>query len=191
MILPVVAYGDPVLRAPAQDIFADYPGLEQLVDDMFETMYNAQGIGLAAPQVGHSIRLFVIDTSQVKQTKEQLELDPLKEVFINPKRLTEDGDPVDYEEGCLSVPGIREDVTRPEHITLEYLDRTWTKRRSTFTGLNARVIQHEYDHIEGILFTDRLKPLKKRFLRKKLSLITRGEVEVPYKMRFPAQASRA
>lgn len=190
MILPIIAYGDPVLREIAKDVYGDYPGLEQLIDDMFETMYNAQGIGLAAPQVGHSIRLFVIDSSQVKSTNEQLELEPLKEVFINAKRIAEPGEMIDYEEGCLSLPGIREDVMRPDAITIEYSDRNWMKHKKTFTGLNARVIQHEYDHIEGILFTDRLKPLKKRFLRKKLSMITKGEVEVPYKMRFPMERQR-
>jgi len=188
MILPVVAYGDPILRQVAEETWADYPGLEQLIDDMLETMYNAQGIGLAAPQVGHSIRLFVIDSSQVKTSKENLVVDPIKEVFINAKRITEDGGLIDYEEGCLSIPGIREDVTRPEQITLEYFDRSWTKKKQTFTGLNARVIQHEYDHIEGILFTDRIKPLKRRLLRKRLTGISRGDVDVAYKMRFPQKA---
>lgn len=186
MILPVIAYGDPVLRQVAEDVFADYPGIDQLIEDMFETMYNAQGIGLAAPQVGHSIRLFMIDSSQARKSNEGLVVEPLKEVFINAHRVEETGEMTDYEEGCLSLPGIREDVSRPEQITLDYFDRNWTQQRKTFTGLNARVIQHEYDHIEGILFTDRLRPLKKRFLRKKLSMITKGEVDVPYLMRFPA-----
>ena len=188
MILPVVAYGDPILRQVAEETWADYPGLEQLIDDMLETMYNAQGIGLAAPQVGHSIRLFVIDSSQVKTSKENLVVDPIKEVFINAKRITEDGGLTDYEEGCLSIPGIREDITRHEEITLEYFDRNWNKKKQTFTGLNARVIQHEYDHIEGILFTDRIKPLKRRLLRKRLTGISRGDVDVAYKMRFPQKA---
>lgn len=191
MILPVVAYGDPVLRQPTEEVWADYPQLQELIDNMFETMVNANGIGLAAPQVGFPIRLFVVDSGQLKKSDEELKIEPLKEVFINPKRIDHSDKLCDYEEGCLSLPGVREDVTRPEEVTLEYTDREWHTQKKTFTGLNARVIQHEYDHIEGILFTDRLKPLKKRLLKKRLSLISRGEVDVPYKMRFPIRQKTA
>lgn len=196
MILPVVAYGDPVLRKETEEIDEHYPKLDELIENMFETMYNAPGVGLAAPQVGLSIRLFVVDTAWVseedEETKEELDETPeedfaegIKKVFINPIILDETGEPWAYEEGCLSIPGIREDVTRKEFVTIEYYDENFELKEETFDGFNARVIQHEYDHIEGVLFTDHLKPLKKRLLKGKLGNISKGKVDVSYKMLFP------
>ena len=192
MILPIVAYGDPVLRKKAVDIQQGHPGLKELIDNMYETMYAASGIGLAAPQVGYSIRLFVVDNVAVlKNINEEDEENDfkgetgIKRVFINPRAVDKDGEPWLYNEGCLSIPKIREDIERPDEITLEYLDENFDSHRATFTGLSGRVIQHEYDHIEGILFTDLLKPLKKRLLKKKLENISKGLVEVDYKMKFP------
>ncbi|MDX2002008.1 MAG: peptide deformylase [Chitinophagales bacterium] len=207
MILPIVAYGDPVLRKPTEEIDDNYPGLKALINDMFETMYNAPGVGLAAPQVGHSIRLFVVDSEQIfrdeedeevveeynerrkKRNKEAKEKEPeekgIKQAFLNPIILKEYGKPWAYEEGCLSIPGIREDVDRPDSIVIEYEDENFNLHEQEFTGLTARIIQHEYDHIEGILFTDRLKPLKKRLIKSKLERISKGDVDVAYKMVFP------
>jgi peptide deformylase len=182
MILPIVAYGDPVLRKETEDIEADYPGLSRLINDMWETMYNADGLGLAAPQIGKSIRLFIVDTGQLKDG----EAEGIKKVFINATLLSEEGKPWNFEEGCLSIPGVREEVLRKPEIELEYLDENFEYHRETFKGLNARVIQHEYDHVEGILFTDHLKALKKRLIRRKLINISKGEIEVHYRMRFPA-----
>jgi peptide deformylase len=193
MILPIVAYGDGVLRKRASEINPDYPGLEQLIADMFETMQSASGIGLAAPQIGRSIRLFVVDTeTAIKHFKEDEEEESpfrnetgIRRIFINAKAVNKNGNPFSYNEGCLSIPKIREDINRPGEITLEYLDETFRPHRETFKGLAGRVIQHEYDHIEGVLFIDYLKPLKKRLIKKKLENISRGEVEVDYKMKFP------
>lgn len=182
MILPIVAYGDPVLKRETEDIEADYPGLSQLISDMWETMYNADGLGLAAPQIGKSIRLFIVDTLQLKDG----EPNGIKKVFINATLLGEEGKPWNFEEGCLSIPGVREEVLRKPVIELEYLDEHFEYHRETFKGLNARVIQHEYDHVEGILFTDHLKALKKRLIKRKLINISKGDVEVKYRMRFPA-----
>ena len=192
MILPIVAYGDPVLRKKAAEIQPGDPGLKELIENMFETMYAASGIGLAAPQVGYSIRLFVIDNIAVLKNLNEEDEDNdfkgetgLKQVFINARSVDRDGDPWLYNEGCLSIPKIREDIERPDEITLEYLDEHFKPHRETFTGLAGRVIQHEYDHIEGILFTDLLKPLKKRLIKKKLENISKGLVDVDYKMKFP------
>lgn len=193
MILPIVAYGDAVLRKRAAEITPDYGGLEQLIANMFETMHSASGIGLAAPQVGRSIRLFVVDTEQaLKNFEEDKENEnPFKgekgicRIFINARALDKNGDPFSYNEGCLSIPKIREDVDRPVEITLEYLDEKFQPHKETFSGLAGRVIQHEYDHIEGVLFIDYLKPLRKRLLKKRLENISRGEVAVDYKMKFP------
>ncbi|MBS1657216.1 MAG: peptide deformylase [Chitinophagales bacterium] len=193
MILPIVAYGDGVLRKRASDINPDYPGLEQLIADMFETMQSASGIGLAAPQIGRSIRLFVVDTeTAIKHFREDEEEESpfknetgIRRIFINAKAVNKNGNPFSYNEGCLSIPKIREDIDRPGEITLEYLDEKFQAHRETFKGLAGRVIQHEYDHIEGVLFIDYLKPLKKRLIKKKLENISRGEVEVDYKMKFP------
>ncbi len=193
MILPIVAYGDGVLRKRASDINPDYPGLEQLIADMFETMQSASGIGLAAPQIGRSIRLFVVDTeTAIKHFREDEEEESpfknetgIRRIFINARAVNKNGNPFSYNEGCLSIPKIREDIDRPGEITLEYLDEKFQAHRETFKGLAGRVIQHEYDHIEGVLFIDYLKPLKKRLIKKKLENISRGEVEVDYKMKFP------
>ncbi len=187
MILPIVAYGDPVLRKKGEDITADYPDLQQLIDDMFETMYNASGVGLAAPQIGRSIRLFVIDTTSFVEENEEDEegLKDFKEVFINARILEEEGKEWAFNEGCLSIPDIREDVSRQEEIRIEYYDRDFNRKEAVFSGLKARVIQHEYDHIEGILFTDHLSPLRKRMIKGRLSNISKGKLNVAYKMRFP------
>ncbi len=189
MKLPVVAYGMPVLRKKGKAIDKDYPGLQKLIDDMFETMYASEGVGLAAPQIDKSIRLFVVDAEPFgnlegvsEQEKERLKG---KRVFINAKILEETGKEWNFTEGCLSIPGINEDVKRKEKITIEYYDRDFNKHTEEIDGLLARVIQHEYDHIEGILFTDRLSPIKKRLLKRKLENISKGKVNVSYRMKFP------
>lgn len=183
MILPIVAYGDPVLRKVAVDITKTYPDLEKLIADMFETMEKSKGVGLAAPQVSKSIRLFVIDSSRMYDEDEKNE--GVREVFINAQMLDETGKEWPYEEGCLSIPTIRDDVYRNEKIKIEYLDADFKKHVKEFKGLTARVIQHEYDHIEGKLFIDHLKPLKRALLKGKLEKISKGIVDVDYKMRFP------
>ncbi|OZI08882.1 peptide deformylase [Siphonobacter sp. BAB-5385] len=192
MILPIVAYGDPVLRKEAVDIQKDTDlDLQALVDNMFETMYKASGVGLAAPQVGMSLRLFVVDGTPIIDGEEEdsEDFDPslvgFKKAFINPEILEEDGEEWAYEEGCLSIPGIRSDVSRPERVKIKYYDLDWNEHIDEYDGIAARIIQHEYDHIEGILFTDHLPPLKRTLLKKKLSNITKGEVRVDYKMKFP------
>ncbi|MEQ9262791.1 MAG: peptide deformylase [Owenweeksia sp.] len=187
MILPIVAYGDPVLRKKGEDIDKDYPGLQELIDNMFETMYNASGVGLAAPQIGRPIRLFVIDTTSFVEEGEEdeEELKDFREVFINAQIVEEEGEEWAFNEGCLSIPDVREDVNRQEQIRIEYYDRDFNKQEKVFEGLKARVIQHEYDHIEGILFTDHLSPLRKRILKSRLNNISKGKLNVGYKMRFP------
>lgn len=193
MILPIVAYGDPVLKKVATDIEANTPEVQQLISDMFETMYNASGVGLAAPQIGQSLRLFVIDGSPFADTDEDEEPDPkavgldgFKKVFINAQITKEEGDEWAFNEGCLSIPKIREMVYRNETIHITYRDENWELHSETFDGYKARIIQHEYDHIEGILFTDHLSVLKKKLLTKKLGIISKGELLVDYKMKFPA-----
>ena len=183
MVLPITAYGDPLLRKVGVEITKDYPALQQLIDDMFETMEKAKGVGLAAPQVHKSIRLFVVDSARMYEEEEKKE--GIREVFINAKMIEETGDDWAYEEGCLSIPAIREDVYRQDKIVIEYFDRDFKKHEKTFTGLTARVIQHEYDHIEGKLFIDHIKPLKRSLLKGKLEKISKGLVDVDYKMRFP------
>ncbi|MFT4032027.1 MAG: peptide deformylase [Siphonobacter sp.] len=192
MILPIVAYGDPILRKPTEDIPQDASiNLPELVDNMFETMYKASGVGLAAPQVGLSLRLFVVDGTPIIDGEEEdsEDFDPslvnFKKAFINPEILEEEGEEWAYEEGCLSIPGIRAEVSRPEKITIRYYDLDWKEHEEEYEGIAARIIQHEYDHIEGILFTDHLQPLKRTLLKKKLSNITKGDVRVDYKMKFP------
>lgn len=191
MILPIVAYGDPVLRREAENIDEKYPELKTLIDNMFETMYAAYGIGLAAPQIGKSIRLFVVDAAPFAEdedlTEEEKEImKNFKKVFINAKIEKEEGDEWAFNEGCLSIPDIREDVFRQPQITISYLDENFKKHTETYDGLLARVIQHEYDHIEGVLFTDKLSPLKKRLIKSKLNNISKGKINVDYRMRFPA-----
>ncbi len=190
MTLPIVAYGNSVLRKIAADITPDYPNLSKLLDDMWETMYSSKGVGLAAPQINKDIRLFIIDSKQIFDNQEEDEKgvyndEPgVRKVFINAKILQLSGEEWAYNEGCLSIPKIREDVYRPEDVLIEYYDSTFTRHVQTFTGLTARIIQHEYDHIEGKLFIDYLKPLKKKLLQGKLNDISKGKVKVDYKMSF-------
>ena len=190
MILPIVAYGDPILRKVAKAIDAAYPDLEKLITNMKETMYNASGVGLAAPQIGKAIRLFLIDASPFSEDddlseEERTLLKSFNRVFINPKILEEEGEEWIFNEGCLSIPDVREDVSRQPKITIEYQDENFTVHTETLEGLAARVFQHEFDHIEGILFTDKLSTLKKRIIKKKLENISKGKISADYRMRFP------
>jgi len=190
MILPIVAYGDPVLKKKAKEIEKDYPKLEELINNMWDTMYNAYGVGLAAPQVGLPIRMFMIDPAPFAEDEEldeteQAALKDMRKVFINPKITEETGEEWAFSEGCLSIPEVREDVFRQPDITIEYYDENWEKHTEKYSGLAARVIQHEYDHIEGILFTDKLSSLKKRLIKGKLANISKGKINIDYKMRFP------
>lgn len=181
MIYPIVAYGDPVLKKTATEIKKDELDLKKLSEDLFETMYEAGGVGLAAPQVGMSIRIFVVDGEPMDEEA----LKGFKKVFVNPKILDQSGEPWSFNEGCLSIPSIREDIKRPAALVIKYFDENWNEFQEEFDGLKARIIQHEYDHIEGKLFTDHLSELKKRVLKKKLGNISRGDVEVSYRMKFP------
>ena len=193
MILPVIAYGDPVLKRKADPVNYDElkaGELTELVDAMFRTMHNAEGVGLAAPQIGKSIRLFIVDTLQLDDPKKKESVNGIRKAFINAVLLEESGEEWKYEEGCLSIPNIREDVTRQPKIKIQYSDVEGNELTEAYNGINARVIQHEYDHIEGILFTDHLNPLKKRLLQRKLEKISKGKVNVDYKMRFPALKRR-
>lgn len=190
MIVPIVAYGDPVLKKVGKPIDKDYPELETLIGTMWDTMYNAHGVGLAAPQIGLSIRLFVIDTAPFSEDgdltqKECDQLKGFKKVFINGQILEEKGNEWLFNEGCLSIPDIREDVSRKETLTISYLDEKFNAHTETYDGLLARVIQHEYDHIEGVLFTDKLSTLKKTILKSRLANIAKGKIKVDYRMRFP------
>ena len=192
MILPIVAYGDPVLKKVADKIDKDYPNLSELIENMYETMYNAYGVGLAAPQIGLSIRLFLVDASPFADDGELTEderesLKDFKKTFINAKILEEEGDEWVFNEGCLSIPDIREDIFRKPKLTIQYQDENFNTYTETYDGLIARVIQHEYDHIEGILFTDKLSSLKKRLLKGRLANISKGKINVDYRMRFPNQ----
>jgi peptide deformylase len=197
MILPIVAYGDPVLKKVATEIDQDFPNLKDLIENMFETMYQASGVGLAAPQIGHSIRLFVVDGSPFADREEDEEEDPkaigmedFKKVFINPIIEKEEGEEWGFHEGCLSIPKIREEVFRKEKITISYLDEHLKSHKEVFDGYRARIIQHEYDHIEGTLFTDHLSALKRKLLTKKLGNISKGEIKVDYKMKFPINSKK-
>ena len=193
MILPIVAYGDPVLKREGEEISKDYPDLKELIDNMFETMYAASGVGLAAPQIGKSIRLFIVDGSPFADDEdEDGEPDPrsegmenFKKVFINPIIEEESGEEWGFSEGCLSIPEIREEVYRKEKVTISYYNENWELKEETFDGYSARIIQHEYDHVDGILFTDHLSPLKKRLLNKRLQNISKGDVKANYRMKFP------
>lgn len=190
MILPIIAYGDTVLRKVGDDIDKEYPELKELVSNMWETMYNANGVGLAAPQIGLPIRLFLVDTSPFADDDElseaeQKQLEDFKQVFINAQIEDETGDEWAFNEGCLSIPDVREDISRKDTIKITYFDENFKKYEQTFDGLLARVIQHEYDHIEGILFTDKLSSLKKRLIKGRLSNISKGKINVDYRMRFP------
>lgn len=190
MIFPIVAYGDPVLRKETEEIDKDYPNLDKVLENMFETMYEARGIGLAAPQVNLPIRLFIVDASpfgddEDLSEEEQEFVSTFKRVFINAKILEESGDEWAFNEGCLSIPDVREDVFRQPDIVVEYQDENFKKYKETFSGMVARIIQHEYDHIEGILFTDKLSPLKKRLIKGRLANISKGNVSIEYRMKFP------
>ncbi len=182
MILPIVGYGDPVLKKKAGEIDSSYPGLKELIDNMWETMYNASGVGLAAPQIGKSIRLFVIDASPFEE--EDNKLKDFKKVFINPVIIEERGQEWYFNEGCLSFPDLREDVARRPRIRIRYQDEEFKIFEQDYDGIAARIIQHEYDHIEGIVFVDRITPLKRRLIKNKLTSIVKGTVKASYKMRF-------
>ncbi|HEX8575261.1 MAG TPA: peptide deformylase [Flavobacterium sp.] len=195
MILPIIGYGDPVLRKVCEVITPDHQNLKDIIADMYETMYNAYGVGLAAPQVGLGIRLFVIDTTPFSEDEdlkkeEQQQLKEFKKTFINAKMIKEEGPEWCFNEGCLSIPEVREDVYRHETITIEYFDENFNKKTETYNGLIARVIQHEYDHIEGILFTDHVSTLKKQLIKKKLQNIMEGKARPDYRMKFIAKKGR-
>ena len=190
MILPIVAYGENILKTKAVNITSGYPELKKLINDMWETMYNANGVGIAAPQIGKSIRLFVIDASPFSEDKEISDdeistLKNFKKVFINPEIIHETGDEWNFMEGCLSIPNIREDIKRKEKITIKYYNESFEEIELDLQGLAARVVQHEYDHIEGVLFTDKLSSLKKKLLKGKLNDISKGKIKTEYKMRYP------
>tara|TARA_R110002072_G_scaffold302060_1_gene483569 strand:+ start:35159 stop:35758 length:600 start_codon:yes stop_codon:yes gene_type:complete len=194
MILPIVAYGDAVLKREGDEIDKNFPNLQKLIDNMFETMYEASGVGLAAPQIGQSIRLFIVDASPFAEPEENGEIDPkaegldgFKKVFINPIIEEETGEEWGFSEGCLSIPKIREEVFRKETIAISYYDENWVLKEETYDGFAARIIQHEYDHVNGVLFTDHLSPLKKRLLKKKLQNISKGEIDIDYRMKYPVR----
>jgi peptide deformylase len=196
MILPIVAYGDPILKKECEEIDENYPNLKQLISDMFETMYKAKGVGLAAPQIGKNIRLFIVDGSPFAEDKEEEDnllaegIENFKKVFINPIIEEEAGNEWPFQEGCLSIPKIRENVSRKPDITVSYYDENWELKEESYSGYAARIFQHEYDHIEGVLFTDYLSPLKRKLIQKKLNNITNGEIEIDYKMRFPKKVKK-
>jgi peptide deformylase len=195
MILPIVAYGDAVLKRKAKEIDKDYPKLDELIENMYETMYGAYGVGLAAPQIGLSIRLFLVDTEPFSEDEDLSEKDReqmknFKKTFINPIILEEEGDEWAFNEGCLSIPDVREDVFRQPKIKIQYQDENFETHVEEYDGLIARVIQHEYDHIEGVLFTDKLSSFKKRLIKGKLSNISKGKIKIDYKMRFPAMSRK-
>lgn len=193
MVLPIVAYGSPILRQKCKDISPDYPDLAKLIEDMWETMYNSRGVGLAAPQVNRDIRLFVIDSVQIIENLEEDEKHEYEDdtgykgVFINAHISEINGDEWSYNEGCLSIPKIREDIYRQEEVTIDFMDENFQPHTKTFNGITARVILHEYDHIEGKLFIDHLKPLKRKLLKRKLDDITKGKINVDYRMSFVKQ----
>ena len=185
MVLPVYVYGMPVLRKVAPDIPEDYEGLDQLIGDMFETMHASDGVGLAAPQVGKSLRIFVVDTTPMAENREEPELRNWRKVFINPYILEEWGDNWSFEEGCLSLPNIREEVMRPGHVRIEYYDENWELHEEVYEGIQARVIQHEYDHLDGKLFTDKLSPIRRKLLTARLKAISKGKVDRDYRIVYP------
>ncbi len=195
MILPIVAYGDAVLKKKAKDIVKDYPKLDALIENMYETMYGAFGVGLAAPQIGLPIRMFLVDTEPFSEDddlseKDKEQMKNFKKTFINAQILEEDGDEWAFNEGCLSIPDVREDVFRQPKIKIQYQDENFDTHVEEYEGLIARVIQHEYDHIEGILFTDKLSSFKKRLIKGKLTNISKGNIKIDYKMRFPAMSKK-
>lgn len=185
MIYPIVAYGDPVLKKVTEDIEEGAFDLKELVDDMFETMYNANGVGLAAPQIGKSIRIFIVDSRELEEDDEGTV--GMKKVFVNATIEEEGGGKWTYEEGCLSIPGVREDVKRNSWLKIHYFDENWVEHEERFDGIKARIIQHEYDHVEGVLFTDYLPGMKKRLIKKRLLNISKGKVDIGYRMKFPSK----
>ena len=195
MILPIVSYGSSVLKKIAKEITSDYPNLNELIANMWDTMYAANGVGLAAPQIGLSIRVFVIDASpfvdeENMSVKEIETISTFKKVFINPKIISEGGNLWDFNEGCLSIPDVREDISRKEEIRINFFDENFELQKLKLNGLAARVVQHEFDHIEGVLFTDHLSSLKKRLIKNRLSLISKGDITVDYKMSFPKKSRK-
>ena len=197
MILPIVAYGSPILKKEGEEIDENYKDLDKLIANMFETMYEANGVGLAAPQIDKSIRLFIIDASPFAEVEEGEEPDPMaagledfKKVFINPIIEEEEGEEWGFNEGCLSIPNIREEVLRKPNIKISFFDENWEFHEEEYDGYAARIVQHEYDHVDGILFTDHLSPLKKRLLKKKLTNISRGETDIKYRMKFPVKKGK-
>ncbi|MFO7671232.1 MAG: peptide deformylase [Bacteroidales bacterium] len=185
MVLPVYVYGMSVLRKIAPDIPEDYEGLNQFIEDLFDTMHASDGVGLAAPQVGKSLRIFVVDTNPMAENNEEPGLKDFRKVFINPYIVEEWGDPWSFEEGCLSLPNIREEVSRPENIRIEYYDENWNFHDEEYDGIRARVIQHEYDHLDGKLFTDKINPIRRKLLVPRLNAMSRGRVDCDYKIVFP------
>lgn len=181
MIYPILAYGNPLLKQEAEEVEPDYEGLHELIANMYETMYASEGVGLAAPQIGLGIRVFIIDPTNIDAN-----LSSMKRAFINPEVVALEGRDWHYEEGCLSIPHVREKVTRPDEVLINYQDEQFEEHEERFSGITGRIIQHEYDHIDGILFTDRLSPLKRRMLKKRLEAISNGDVDVSYAMRFPS-----
>lgn len=195
MIIPIVAYGDPVLKKKAKNITPEYPKFSELIENMYETMYEAHGVGLAAPQIGLPIRVFLVDTTPFAEDEsytpeEQEQLANFKKTFVNAEILEEEGEEWAFSEGCLSIPGINEDVFRKPTVTIKYQDENFKEYTETYDGLIARVIQHEYDHIEGVLFTDKLSSLKKRLIKGKLLNISKGKCSAEYRMRFPAASKK-
>lgn len=184
MILPIVAFGAPILRTECESVSPKYPNLDALIDNMWKTMYAASGVGLAAPQINKSIRLFIIDTNPFLDDSNKIDEKPVKKVFINPRIVNEAGELWDFNEGCLSIPEIREDISRHSSITIEYFDEDFNMQTDVFDGLTARVIQHEYDHINGVLFVDKLSPLRKRMIKGRLRDISKGKITTNYKMRI-------
>lgn len=191
MILPIIAYGDPVLRKRAKDIEPSSLDVKTLSDNMFETMYAASGVGLAAPQIGQSVRLFVVDGEPLNEDEPEEDIDKtligFKKVFINPEIIEEAGDDWAFEEGCLSIPGIRGEVVRPEIVVIRYFDTDWNQHEEEYEGMAARIIQHEYDHLDGKLFTDYLPSLRRTLIKKKLTDISKGKTDAEYKMKFPSK----
>ena len=187
MIYPIVLYGDPLLKKQGEDVHPDAVDVQQLSEDMFETMYQASGIGLAAPQIGLGLRIFVVDSTPIDEEEGR---DGFKRVFVNPKILESQGQVWTFEEGCLSIPGVRADVQRPPVIKIHYYDEHWQEHTETLDGMAARIVLHEYDHVEGILFTDRIKGLKKRLLKSKLNSISKGQIDADYKVKLPAKVAR-
>jgi len=195
MVLPIVAYGDPVLRKKCKSITEDYPNLDELINNMKETMYGAYGVGLAAPQIGLPIRLFLVDTSPFAEDddfndEQKAELKSFQKTFINAEILMEEGDKWSFNEGCLSIPDVREDVFRQPRITIKYQDEDFNEHTEVYDGLIARVVQHEYDHIQGVLFTDKLSGLKKRLIKGRLTNISKGKINVDYRMKFPLEKKK-